>query len=360
MRSTARSTGIDAQWHMGAAARPPRSVCLVANPAAGGGRAAGRVRDAVAALRSRGFEVTLRVTKRPGDAHPFAGEILADTDAIAVLGGDGTVNDVIQGMAGQAYLWASSPGGTVNVLAIELGLPFALEDACAIIAAGRRTTMDLGSLNGRRFALHAGAGLDALTVREVRGDAKRRFRELAFVAAGLSAIRHHPQPPFRVIVDGRKHYATFCVVANCGAYAGRRLRIAPEADPADGVFDVVLFRGWGFADTAAFWLGLTTGTHPYHPGTETIREAGACGWNRWETGTSYGSRQTESPPGGLPQRPGWSREHSTSSSDRATEESQEEERAYAQARQTGRSHHPGRDDRGRRTGRLLEERHDHH
>lgn len=260
--------------YTGAAARPPRSVCLVANPAAGGGRAAGRVRDAVTALRRRGVEVTLRVTEQPGDARSLAGEFLAEIDAIAVLGGDGTVNEVIQGMAGTGVPLGIVPGGTVNVLAIELGLPFALEEACAIIAAGRRTTMDLGSLNGRRFALHAGAGLDALTVREVRGDAKRRFRELAFVAAGLSAIRRHPQPPFRVIVDGREHYATFAVVANCSAYAGRRLRIAPEANPADGVFDVVLFRGWGFADTATFWLGLTTGTHPYHPGTETIR--GRC------------------------------------------------------------------------------------
>jgi diacylglycerol kinase (ATP) len=232
------------------------------------------VKRAVTALRRRGAEVTLRVTEQPGDARSLADELLAKSDAIAVLGGDGTVNEVIQSMSGTGVPLGIIPGGTVNVLAIELGLPFAVEEACDIIAAGRRTTMDLGSLNGRRFALHAGAGLDAMTVREVRGDAKRRFRELAFVAAGLSAIHDHPQPPFRVIVDGREHYATFAVVANCRTYAGRRLRMAPEADPADGVFDVVLFRGWGFADTAAFWLGLTVGTHPFHPGTETTR--GRC------------------------------------------------------------------------------------
>ena len=77
------------------------------------------------------------------------------------------------------------PAGTVNVLALELGMPFQVERACDVIAGGKTISLDLGKVNDRRFMLMMGAGIDALTVRNIDPQAKKRFRELAFVSTGL-------------------------------------------------------------------------------------------------------------------------------------------------------------------------------
>jgi diacylglycerol kinase (ATP) len=251
--------------------RPPRTVGLVTNPTAGGGWASSRSDKAVASLTRLGVEVRRRTTAWPGEARALARELAGRVDAVAVLGGDGTVNEVVNGLAGTGVPLGIIPGGTVNVLAAQLGLPFEPEAACAIIAAGRRTTMDLGSLNGRYFILHVGAGIDALTVREIKPKAKRRFREAAFVATGVQAYLRYPQPLFRVVVDGEEWRARFAVVANFAAYAGRHLHMASHADPQDGTFDVVLYQGASFARSAAFWMGMPFGLHTHHPDAATAR-----------------------------------------------------------------------------------------
>ncbi len=211
-------------------AERPRSLGLISNPIAGAGKAGRRAERAAALLEDLGFSVESRSTARPGHARTLAREFAATRDAVAVLGGDGTVNEVVNGLAGAVVPLAILPGGTVNVLALELGLPFDLTRACALVTSGTRATLDLGRLEDRWFTLHAGVGLDALTVRTIDPTAKRRFGKLAFVAAGVRAFLDHPQPEFRVVVDGVGYEATFAVVANCAYYAGR-FGAAVDADP---------------------------------------------------------------------------------------------------------------------------------
>lgn len=251
-------------------ADPPRTVGLISNPTAGGGQAARLETQAVTLLEDLGLSVDSRSTARSGHARALARELAATVDVVAVLGGDGTVNEVVNGLAGSSAPLAILPGGTVNVLALELGLPFDLPRACALLTSGARTTLDLGRIGDRWFTLHAGVGLDALTVRTIDPEAKRRFRKLAFVAAGVRAFLAHPQPRFRVVVDGVAHTATFAVAANCEFYAGR-FGVAVDADPQDGLFDVVLYQGSGFARTAAFWLVMPVGAHVHHPQTKVVR-----------------------------------------------------------------------------------------
>ena len=146
------------------------------------------------------------------------------------------------------------PAGTVNVLALELGLPFQVERACNVIAGGKTISLDQGKVNGRRFMLMMGAGIDALTVRNIDPLAKRRFKELAFVTTGVRLGFAQKHPIFIVRANGEEHLATFFVAGNSRYYAGR-FGITPMADPTDGVLDLVLYTGHDRPGLAGFWLG---------------------------------------------------------------------------------------------------------
>ena len=153
------------------------------------------------------------------------------------------------------------PAGTVNVLALELGLPFQVERACDVIAGGKTISLDLGKVNDRRFVLMMGAGIDALTVRNIDPQAKKRFKELAFVSTGLKTglaaadLRSSSCAP-----TARSTGPPSSSPATAATTAGR-FGITPMADPTDGVLDLVLFTGTGRSGLAAFWLGVPSGLH---------------------------------------------------------------------------------------------------
>ena len=239
-------------------------IGLIYNPSAGGGRG-GVVGSLVQEhLTRHGLEVVVQTTRAPREATTLARDLAGRVDAVVAVGGDGTVNEVVNGLAGGGVPLGIVPAGTVNVLAQELGLPFAVDRACDVIVAGRTTTLDLGLVDGRRFILMVGAGLDALTIRELDPRLKRRFKELAFIGTGVRAYGRHHHPVFEVIVNGTAHRATFVVVGNCRYYGGR-FGVTSRADPTDGLLDVVVFRGRGLARTLLFWMGVPLGLHVHHP-----------------------------------------------------------------------------------------------
>jgi len=270
-------------------------VALIYNPAAGKAQA-GAVAAAVEKnLVRRGIQVELCATRHPKDAVSIARRLVAEVDVVVAIGGDGTVNEVVNGMAvpgarsvegdtvpGQEPVrpgrprarLAIVPAGTVNVLALELGLPFAVDRACEVIAAGRTTALDLGRVNGRGFVLMMGAGIDALTVRNVDARAKRRYRELAFVATGLRHGFAHRPPVFLVRAGGREYRSTFFVAGNSRYYAGR-LGITPKADPSDGLLDLMLFSGTSRPSLAVLWLGIPGGLHLRNPDVTYLRSEAA-------------------------------------------------------------------------------------
>ncbi|MHB8867938.1 MAG: diacylglycerol/lipid kinase family protein [Thermoleophilia bacterium] len=243
---------------------------LIYNPSAGGGKAA-MVGEAVRrCLEREGVEVQVRTTTAPREALFIAKELSAHVDSVVAVGGDGTVNEVVNGLAGRDVPLGIVPAGTVNVLALELGLPFGVQQACDTIIRGRSTTLDLGRVDGRRFILMVGVGLDALTIRELDPTAKRRYKELAFVWTGLRSYLRNAPVEFSLLVDGEPHTATYVVVGNCRYYGGR-FGVTTRADPTDGVFDILLYRDRNFASTAAFWAAVPLGLHLRHPGVTYLR-----------------------------------------------------------------------------------------
>jgi len=253
-------------------------AAVIYNPSAGRGRG-GDIASAVErGLVKRGFEVGLRATERQGAALTMAQRLASDADVIVAVGGDGTINEVANGMAvagasgrhGHRARLGIVPAGTVNVLALELGLPFQVERACNVIAGGKTISLDLGKVNGRGFVLMVGAGVDALTVRNIDLRAKRRYKELAFVSTGVRIGWATPPPVFLTRVDGQEYRTTFFVAGNSRYYAAR-LGMTPQADPTDGLLDLVLFTGTTRPSLTVFWLSVPSGLHLRNPNVIYLR-----------------------------------------------------------------------------------------
>lgn len=203
-----------------------RSVLLVVNPAATTTRP--EVRDLIIAALEGRVTLDVRPTRGRGHATELAAAAVArGDDAIVVLGGDGTANEVIQAVAGTPLALGLVPGGGANVLARALGLPADPVAATTRLLRALRTDarrrIGLGRADDRLFALNAGMGFDAAVVHRVERDPtrKRRLREAAFVASALgqwSATRARPDALRVRLPDGSERLAGLALVANTSPY----------------------------------------------------------------------------------------------------------------------------------------------
>lgn len=223
----------------------PRRLLVIFNPTAGWRRR--RHLDAVlAALRERGCAVDLRRTLGPGCAERIAaGADPALVDAVVAAGGDGTVNEVINGLADSGLPLGIIPLGTANVLAAEIGLGRTPASIAGTLAQGPVRPIYLGRANGRRFAMMTGVGFDAHVVAHVSLRLKRILSvlglgKLAYAAETLSQLLVYRRARYEVLIDGVARAAASVVVAK-GHFYGGRFQLARDARLADPCFHVVLF-----------------------------------------------------------------------------------------------------------------------
>jgi diacylglycerol kinase family enzyme len=186
-------------------------TCVIFNPAARGNKARHFRRQ----LDIIGSQCALKATTAPGDARRLAAEAVNEGfDLIVAAGGDGTVNETLNGIGDAQNGFARAklgvlPLGTVNVFARELRIPLRLERAWEILQRGRETRIDLpcveffanGVRQQRRFAQLAGAGFDARAIELVDWSHKKKIGPLAYVIAGLKALRER-QPKITVQAEG--------------------------------------------------------------------------------------------------------------------------------------------------------------
>lgn len=224
-------------------------TCVIFNPTARGGKAR-RFRHR---LRDIGTQSTLRLTASAGDARRLAANAIQEGFEIVVAaGGDGTLNEVLNGFGdvpdgfGRARLGVL-PLGTLNVFARELAIPANLDAAWAAIHQGRETLIDLpaaeyqhnGTSQRRYFAQMAGAGLDARAIELVRWELKKKIGPLAYVLSGFQALVGAQS---RITVAGGGHSATGeLVLIGNGRHYGGRYRLFPQADQRDGLLEVCVF-----------------------------------------------------------------------------------------------------------------------
>ena len=241
-------------------------VTIIYNPTSGcrNGR---RLRRFVEAAVARGLFVDVRTTGRAGDAEAMAAAAAAEeaTDVLVVAGGDGTINEVINGLAGAASppTLAILPLGTANVLAIEIGAddtaPRLVEDIVrGATTGGPNVRMCVAEANGRRFAMMAGAGFDAHVVAAVDPRLKRLAGKAAYVVAFAQTLLRFGRRRYRVTVDGTAHEVASVVIAN-GHYYGGRFTCTPEARLATPELHVCLFLRGGRWRALRYGIALLGG-----------------------------------------------------------------------------------------------------
>jgi diacylglycerol kinase (ATP) len=219
---------------------------IIGNPNSGSAGEEGYLERFAETLRAGGLTVEVLNTERPDHATELAAA--AGDRLVVAAGGDGTVNEVVNGLSQGATL-GILPLGTANVLARELGLPLKPEDACERILTGTASRMDVGvATDGegteRRFACMAGIGFDAEVVREVTPRFKRYLRSLAFPLVALKVYLRGGLPNLRILDGDTAHVAQFAIVAN-GRYYGGEFETAEAASLASGVLEVVLIEKVG-------------------------------------------------------------------------------------------------------------------
>ncbi len=222
---------------------------MIFNPAARGEKAR-RFRRQLDAI---GAHCALKATTAPGVARRLAAEAVTDGfDLIVAAGGDGTVNEVLNGIGDAPDGFARArlgvlPLGTVNVFARELKIPLRVERAWEVLQRGHEIKIDLprvefsadGVLQKRYFCQLAGAGLDARAIELVDWRQKKQVGKLAYVIAGLKALREK-KPELTVRANGQSASGELVLVGN-GRFYGGSFALLPQADLRDGMLDVCVF-----------------------------------------------------------------------------------------------------------------------
>ncbi len=249
-----------------------RRALIIYNPVAGyfPGRLLTRVCQSLSWL---GVEETIRETAYRGDAEAFAAVASSkDFDVVVAAGGDGTINEVANGLAGSPLPLAIIPLGTANVLAAEIDLPGHVSAIARTIAAGEIRRVHMGVANGRRFLMMAGLGFDSHVVANVNRNIKQAVGKLAYVLQTVVSAFTFSSPTYRVVIDGVGHEAASVVIANGRRYGGS-YSCAPDARIETPEFHVCLFKSSGPLSVARYSAALVMGRLHRLSDVEIVRGA---------------------------------------------------------------------------------------
>lgn len=221
---------------------------IIFNPFAGQATGLAQELDAAAQVwRDQGWYVELQPTTAAGDGTRLARlAVEQQCEMVVAAGGDGTINEVVNGLAGSATVLAALPLGTVNVWARELRLPLQPRAAAEAMLTWKARPIDLGRAGSHYFLLMAGIGFDATITSEVRPEEKRRLGALAYVLRGLEVALRIQGTRAWITLDGKKirSRVLMVVVGNTQLYGGM-VRITRRASIDDGLLDVCVMQGDG-------------------------------------------------------------------------------------------------------------------
>jgi diacylglycerol kinase family enzyme len=246
---------------------------MIYNPSAGRFPSGILAERAANVLRSRGWRIRLIRSQDSEHVTQLARRAAEEgREALFVVGGDGTVNLAVRGLAGSSIALGVLPGGTGNVLAQELGLPgirwtrlMALEESARRLATATVREVDIGLCGNTPFLMWAGVGLDAFAIHHIepRARGEKLFANMTYVAstAWYASIWHGIN--LKVTADDSYisgHYL-LALMSNIHLYAGGLAQISPFARLDDGAIDLWLFEGDTLGDTILLAWELVAGRH---------------------------------------------------------------------------------------------------
>jgi YegS/Rv2252/BmrU family lipid kinase len=238
---------------------------VILNPAARSDKAS-RLRERIAALSG---DASMRLTSEAGDARRIAAEAVREGfEVVIAAGGDGTLNEVVNGIGGSTVRLGILPVGTMNVFATELGIPQGnLERAWSIIEQGKVVEVDLPKANDTHFIQLAGVGLDAEVVRKTTADSKRALGPLSYLLTLVQVAAHKPSRVMLEAEGGRISEGSFALIGNGRLYGGP-FPVFKRASLFDGLLDVLVFQNQSHWDVVRYFQAIAFGTHPQLPDVE--------------------------------------------------------------------------------------------
>ncbi|QJC54033.1 diacylglycerol kinase family lipid kinase [Paenibacillus albicereus] len=248
--------------------RPARKAMVILNPSSGKEKAAGYARDIEEVLRDKGYEVELRETAGEQDATRFCRSACEmRCDLVVSMGGDGTLNETINGLMRQEHRprLGIVPLGTVNDFARALGIPLDPQAAIAAIASDRFRHVDLGRMNDRLFTNVVAAGNIAEAVAAVTSEEKSKLGSLAYLKEGLKELVSQKAYPMRIDYDGQswEGESPLFVAALTNSVAGFE-KMVPEASVDDGLIHGFIFKDLGLLGTLSAGWSLWAGSLKEH------------------------------------------------------------------------------------------------
>lgn len=246
---------------------------IIVNPSAGKGKAGRELPRLKGLLDALGINYSLELTKCAGHATELARlGVQEGWPVIAAVGGDGTINEVINGVAPSRIPLAVIPAGTGNDLVRSLKLPKSWSEAVLAITSSKELKIDLGEDQGCYFASLAGMGFPADVMNNVNLSKGIFSGSMAFVWGILRTLRKLSAIPVRLDLDGEiKTQKVQGIFILNTAYAGGGLKFSPQADYNDGKLDVVVMRDLSVSEIMWLLPKVYRGTHLSHPKVDFYR-----------------------------------------------------------------------------------------
>jgi YegS/Rv2252/BmrU family lipid kinase len=252
---------------------------VIINPAAGAGRTARLYHGVLDCLRGQGITFDHDLTRAPGHGMDLARDAGREGyEMVVVVGGDGTIHEVVNGLESGQALGRMALGivhtGAGGDYVRTLGLDLRPEESCRRLGLRRRKKFDLGLVEytaggkpaRRIFVNFAGHGIDAAIVRATTGTFKKLGAKPAYYLGMLTSFIGYRNAEVALKLDGVARRGRYCtIILSIGKYGGGSMKVAPDADPADGLFDVVQIGDLSKPDLLYSFPRIYKGTHVTHP-----------------------------------------------------------------------------------------------
>lgn len=240
-------------------------IIIISNPAARKSSLK-KIEKAAALLGEKGFVPEVLLTEKSGDATRLAREAISKKPFfIIAAGGDGTINEVINGIAHSDTPLAILPLGTTNVLAKELSIPENIPGALEMALTRTPRSVSLGKIEisgspPRYFCLMAGIGFDGRAVHDIDLSIKKISGKIAYILSGINNFLHYHPSEFSLNIDGKNYSGYSAIIGKASRYGGN-FKVTPDADITDPMLYTAVFRGRRRRDLLGYVAGIIRGTH---------------------------------------------------------------------------------------------------